>query len=83
MSLKSFHTILTKKDFLLVGKQYPIFFKFLTNFILSFFVEILILLNFLKKLDLQPCQIPIFFFANCFHGNFSPGSIFLNGAISE
>ena len=72
-----------KKDFFLTEKQYPILFIFLINFILLFFSEILTFLYFLKQLGLQRCQIPIPLLASRFHGNFSPGSIFLNGAISE
>ena len=56
--------------------------KLLTNSDLNF-EEIRTLLNFFNIIVLQLCQIPIFLLANSFHGNFSPGSIFLNGAISE
>ena len=33
--------------------------------------------------QITTADIPIFLIANCFQGNFSPGSTFLNGAISE
>ena len=39
--------------------------------------------NFLHLLELILCHVPIFLLANNFQGNFSPGSFFLNGAMSE
>ena len=36
-----------------------------------------------KSFIFKSCQIPILFFDKNAHGNFSPGSIFLKGAISE
>ena len=40
-------------------------------------------LNLINLLLLIPCQILTLFFANNFHGNFSPGTFFLSNAISE
>ena len=72
-----------KVRFFFPVKQYPIVFKFLTNPILSFFPEILLPLNFFINERLLSCQMPILFLAKFCQGNFSPGSIFLRGAISE
>ena len=40
-------------------------------------------LNFFRNFLFTLCQIERFFFASFSHGNFSPGSLFLSGAISE
>ena len=62
--------------------EYPILNIFLKNnfFSKSLVFRVLFLINFFSS---NSCQIPILFCDKYFHGNFSPGSFFLFGAISE
>ena len=62
--------------------EYPILNIFLKKSFLSLLL-ILIFLFFINKFFESECQKLILFFANNFHGNFSPGSFFLSNAISE
>ena len=61
--------------------EYPNFFKFKKKFFSNIFD--LSILNLSSLFFLYLCQIPIFFLYKKCQGKYSPGSFFLNGAISE
>ena len=62
--------------------EYPIFDKFIKKFFLS--IGVIFFPLFLRRVFCESeCHLPILNLAKYFHGNFSPGSCFLPGAISE